>query len=100
MIALAALLAIGVVVGAGADLTHPSPHNLSGRDVSAQIALGIEAEKGMASLPTVDCPSTEPIRDGRSFHCAVSGLPREGHGTVQVTEIDGRGHLRWQLNQP
>jgi hypothetical protein len=96
LIALGALLAIGFVVGAGADLSHPSPHSLNGRDVAAQIALGIQAEKGITNLPAVNCPPSEPVRQGLSFRCSVSALPSKAATTVQVTEIDGRGHLRWQ----
>lgn len=100
LIALAALLAIGFIFGAGGDLTHPSPHVLSGRDVAGQIALGIQAEKRMASPPSVDCPSSEPIKAGLVFQCSVTGLPSSPTGAVGVTEIDNRGHLRWQLTPP
>lgn len=100
VIALAALLAIGIIFGAGADLTHPSPHSLSGRDISSQIELGIQTEKGLTNLPTVTCPSSEPVKAGLSFECSVTGLPRAGASNVEVTEVDGRGHLRWQLVSP
>ena len=100
LIALAALLAIGIIFGAGADLTHPSPHSLSGRDISAQIELGIQTEKGLTNLPAVTCPSSEPVKAGLSFECSVTGVRTAGTSNVEVTEVDGRGHLRWQLVSP
>ena len=100
IIALAALLAIGIVFGAGADLTHPAPHALAGRDVANQVALGIQAEKGLARAPSLNCPSTEPIRAGLTFECTAAGLPSTPSARVVVTEIDNRGHLRWRLSSP
>ena len=100
MIALGALLAIGIVVGAGADLTHPSPHSLDGNDVASQVALGVQAEKLLEHPPEVHCPSSEPVRTGLTFHCTVTALGSDPSRVVEVTEIDGRGHLRWRLNPP
>jgi hypothetical protein len=100
LIALAALLAIGIVFGAGADLTHPGPHRLSGRDVSDQLALGIQTQKGISTAPLVSCPSSEPVRAGFVFVCTVTGLPSHQAQKVEVTEIDRSGHLRWKLNSP
>ena len=100
LIALAALLAIGIVFGAGADLTHPGPDRLSGRDVSAQLALGIQSQQGISTAPLVSCPSSEPVKAGVAFECRVTGLPSRPAQKVEVTEIDGSGHLRWKLSSP
>lgn len=92
MIALAALLTIGVVVGAGADLSHPPPKSLSGSDVSAQLAISIQAERSLSSPPAVTCPAQEPLREGFTFRCHYdNGRP------IDVVETDGRGHLRWSF---
>ncbi|HEX4864188.1 MAG TPA: DUF4333 domain-containing protein [Acidimicrobiales bacterium] len=99
IIALAALLAIGIVVGAGADLTHPSPRTLTGRDVASQLALAIQADKGLTQPPRLKCPASEPVRAGLTFQCTATGVQR-GPAEVVVTEIDGRGHLRWSLSSP
>ena len=97
LIALAALLGIGIVFGAGADLTHPGPHRLTGSDVSAQIALSIQSEQGISRPPSLSCPASEPVRTGFTFECTVSGLPSHQTQRVEVTEIDGSGHLHWAL---
>lgn len=89
------LLAIGLVLGAG-DLQHRSPTTLHGSDVAQEIAFGIQAQEGAAAPPVVHCPGAEPVRAGWRFGCTVveAGAGR----AVQVTEIDGRGHLRWSLD--
>ena len=100
IIALAALLAIGIVFGAGGDLTHPAPRTLAGRDVASQVALGIQSEKGLGQAPQLHCPASEPVRVGLTFECTAGGLPSKSSATVEVTEIDNRGHLRWRLSSP
>lgn len=95
LIALAALLAIGFVVGAGGDLSHPAPKSLSGRDVSAQLATGIQAVESRPSPPAVTCPASEPVRVGLRFRCSY-----DGGKPIDVVEIDSRGHLRWSLPGP
>jgi Domain of unknown function (DUF4333) len=94
-IALVALLAIGLGIGAGGDLTHPPPKSLHGSDVADQIALSIQSEQNDKSLPTVRCPDDQPVRAGYTFTCSL----QQGRSTrtVNVKEIDGRGHLRWSL---
>jgi hypothetical protein len=89
------LFAIGLVLGAG-DLQHRSPTTLHGSDVAQEIAFGIQAQEGATAPPVVHCPGAEPVRAGWRFGCTVveAGAGR----AVQVTEIDGRGHLRWSLN--
>ena len=108
-IALGALLLIGGAVGAG-DLAHPAPHTLSGPDMAAEISLGIETAQGLSQPPPVSCPAREPVRDGLQFTCTTAAHPASVPGSlpgsvpvsvpVYVTEIDGRGHLRWSLTPP
>lgn len=100
LIALAVLLAIGIVFGAGGDLTHPGPDRLTGRDISAQLALGIQTQQGISTPPAVSCPASEPVRTGFNFECTVTGLPSHQAQKLDVTEIDGRGHLRWKISSP
>ncbi len=95
-IALAALLLIGVAVGAG-DLSHPAPHTLRGPDVASQISLGVQAQQNSRTAPTVDCPASEPVKQGVTFRCALSTGPGGATRVVTVTEVDGRGNLRWSL---
>lgn len=90
--ALGALLVIGLVFGAGGDLTHPAPKTLSGRDVSSQLAMGIQALDSLPSPPAVTCPATEPVRAGLRFRCYY-----QGGKPIDVVEIDSRGHLRWGI---
>ena len=95
LIALTVLLAIGVAAGAG-DLEHRPPPSLLGTDVAQELSVGIQAQQGGAE-PTVTCPAREPVRRGLAFTCRTGGP----HGrVVQVTEVDGRGHLRWSLGPP
>jgi hypothetical protein len=95
IIAMAVLLAIAAAVGAG-DLAHPAPTKLNGLDVESEIALGLQVEQRWATPPVLACPPQEPTRAGLTFTCSVN------HGgqnrTVTVTELDGRGHLSWQLS--
>jgi hypothetical protein len=96
-IALAALLLIGGAVGAG-DLSHSAPKTLYGPDVASEIALGIEAQQGGTIPPEVSCPRREPVKMDWAFSCTTVLSGRSE--TVQVVEVDGRGHLRWQLTPP
>lgn len=92
VLALAALLAIGLVWGAGADLTHPASKSLSGSDVSAQLAASIQAARSLRSPPVVTCPGHEPLATEFRFRCHLDdGTP------IDVVETDNRGHLRWSL---
>jgi hypothetical protein len=93
-IALAALLLIGGAVGAG-DMSHSAPKTLYGPDVASEIALGIEVQQGITVPPAVSCPRREPVKIGWSFSCKTMLSGRSE--TVAVVEVDGRGHLRWQL---
>jgi hypothetical protein len=92
-IALAVLVAIGVILGAG-DLEHPATSNLTGSEVAAQIALGIQAQQNADRSPSVTCPPREPVRQGLTFRCTLDGPPPR---PIYVTEIDGRGQVRWSL---
>jgi hypothetical protein len=92
VIALGALIVIGLSVGAG-DLEHPAPTTLDGSEIAAQIALGVQAQENASHPPTVTCPAREPVRAGVRFQCH---LGRPGP-TVYVTEVDGRGRVHWSL---
>lgn len=92
IIALIALLAIGLVVGAGGDLSHPPPKSLSGSDISAQVAMSIQALESMSAPPKVTCPAHEPLEVGLRFRCHY-----DGGRLIEVVETDNRGHLRWSL---
>lgn len=91
---MAVLLAIGTAVGAG-DLTHPAPATLQGPTVAAQIAVGIQQQYRSPSPPDVTCPRRIPVRSGTQFVCTIgTGRARR---VVDVSEIDNRGGLHWQL---
>jgi hypothetical protein len=92
-IALAALVVIGGLLGAG-DLEHPAASTLAGPQVAAQIALGIQAQQNASRPPSVTCPDHEPVRQGLRFNCTLEGhTPRPVH----VTEVDARGRVQWSL---
>ena len=93
IMALVALVVIGLLWGAG-DLEHPAATSLTGSDVASQISLGIQTQEGSDRPPAVSCPRREPVRVGHSFDCRVAGSPPR---IVHVSEIDGRGELRWSL---
>ncbi len=95
-IALVVLLAIGLFVGAG-DLQHPAPRTLVGSDIASQISLGIQAQQNSTHAPSVTCPAREPVRPGYRFVCALAGRSGAPARAVYVTEIDGRGQVRWSL---
>ncbi len=95
-IALVALLAIGLFVGAG-DLQHPAPTTLVGPDIASQIALGIQAQQNSDHVPSVACPAREPVRQGFRFQCTLAGRNGGASRTVYVNEVDGRGRVRWSL---
>lgn len=94
-IALAALLTLGVAFGAG-DLEHPAARTLVGPEIASQIALGIQTEENAAAAPAVHCPGSEPVRQGLVFDCTDGSGPSDR--TVYVTEIDGRGDVRWSFS--
>jgi len=91
-IALAVLLTIGFVVGAGGDLTHPAPTSLAGSDVAEQLALSIQAERGLGSPPQIRCPHEEPVEPNLRFRCS-----EPGGAVIYVVETDSRGHLHWSF---
>jgi hypothetical protein len=95
VIAMTALTAIGLALGAG-DLDHGNPTVLHGPDVAQQIGLGIQVQQATHAPPEVHCPASEPVRVGYEFVCTTiqAGVNHQ----IQVVEIDGRGHLRWQLS--
>jgi hypothetical protein len=93
LIALAALVGLGLFVGAG-DLDHGAPSRLDGTALASQIALAIQAERNSVAAPHVTCPASEPVRLNFRFDCTLSG----GRPTVvHVTEVDRRGQVRWSL---
>jgi hypothetical protein len=93
VIALIALLVLGLVWGAG-DLEHPAATSLTGPDTASLIALGIQAQQDLSRPPDVTCPAREPVRTGLTFDCKLAGTPPR---TIHVTEIDSRGEVRWSL---
>jgi hypothetical protein len=94
LVALVALLGIGLAVGAG-DLNHRAPHTLDGSDVAAQIALALQVQQGSSGPPKVDCPGPQPVRAGWTFTCTMVG--RTGNEAIHVVEVDGRGNLHWTI---
>lgn len=46
----------------------------------------------------VDCPDDVPVQDAFSFTCQAA--LEVGRYLVRVTEIDGRGHVRWNTRAP
>jgi Domain of unknown function (DUF4333) len=94
VIAMTVLLGIAAAVGAG-DLDHSPPKTLAGSDVASEIAIGMQVQNGSTTPPAVHCPDHEPVRAGLTFRCTLGPGPKRG--TVKVVEIDGRGHLRWQV---
>lgn len=91
-IALLALLGLGVFLAGGGDLSHPAARTLDGPTIASQIALGIQTEQNTAHAPSVSCPAAEPVRQGLQFTCTAGPPPAR---TVYVTEVDGRGRIRW-----
>lgn len=97
VIALGALLAIGVFfVGAG-DLQHPANTQLAGADIESEIALAIQAQQNSTRAPAVTCPAREPVRPGLHFQCTVAAGRGRPVRPVYVTEVDGRGRIRWSF---
>jgi hypothetical protein len=93
-IALAVLVIIGVVVGAG-DIQHSAPTSLYGKDVASNLSGGIETEQGWHTAPQLMCPPVEPARQGLEFQCT---LVHDGNRqTVDVYEVNNHGNLRWSL---
>jgi hypothetical protein len=92
LIALAAMLAIGVAFGAG-DLVHSAPSTLHGQDVASEIALAMQARQHLTTAPDVRCPQSEPVRSHLVFECVL--VQGKLQTTITVTEIDNRGHLQW-----
>jgi hypothetical protein len=61
-----------------------------------------EIEKGLKSqlnLTSVDvqCPSEVEIKAGSKFECPVTA--GKDKGTVEVTQQDDQGNIRWQLKK-
>jgi hypothetical protein len=88
------LVAIAVAVGAG-DLVHSAPRTLSGAEVASQIATDLQVQQHDTTPPQVRCPSSEPVRTGWQFSCAL--VQRGTSETLDVVEIDSQGGLRWQI---
>jgi hypothetical protein len=61
-----------------------------------------EIEKGLKNqlnLPSVDvqCPNEVEIKAGSKFQCPVTAGKEKG--TIEVTQQDDQGNIRWQLKQ-
>lgn len=97
LIALAALVLIGLILGAG-DLSHPADRSINGDDIAQQISQGIQVQEKAASPPEVTCPGREPVHPGLAFECTSRSA--NGLQVVYVTEIDDRGEIRWSLTPP
>jgi hypothetical protein len=96
LIAMAALLAIALALGAG-DLDHHKPTVLHGTEVAREIALAIQVQERTHAAPDVRCPASAPVQVGYRFVCTALRAGSTGLTHVDVQEIDSRGHLRWQL---
>jgi hypothetical protein len=55
--------------------------------------------KGQLNLTSVDvqCPSEVEIKAGSKFQCPVTA--GKDKGTVEVTQQDDQGNIRWQLKK-
>jgi hypothetical protein len=97
LIALAALVIIGLILGAG-DLSHPAYTSINGPDIEQQISQAMQVEQSAGTAPDITCPRREPVRVGLTFDCTA----RTAHGqqVVHVTEIDNRGDIRWSPSPP
>lgn len=98
VIALVALVVLGVILGAG-DLAHPADRTVDGPDIAQQISQGMQALNGSGDTPDVTCPAREPVREGLRFECSVTGAGYRDQ-TVYVVETDNRGEVRWSLTPP
>jgi hypothetical protein len=96
-IALAALVIIGLLFGAG-DLSHPAYTSINGPDIEQQISEAMQAEQNSANPPDVSCPRREQVKLGLAFDCTAR--TPSGQQVVHVTEIDNRGEIRWSLSPP
>ena len=95
LIALVALVGLGLLVAGAGDLEHPAARTLDGTAIASQIALAIQAEQNSVAAPHVTCPAHEPVRAGFQFDCTMPGHPSKA---VLVTELDSRGRIRWSLS--
>jgi hypothetical protein len=83
---LASLLAF-VAVGCGSSLDDERLEDV--------ISQGIQEQTG-ATVAQIDCPSGRPLQANDVFTC--SGTTTDGQTfTVQVTQTDANGNVRWQL---
>lgn len=62
-----------------------------------------EIEKGLrdqlgAKDASVDCPDEVEVKKGDQFDCKAS-VDRQ-KGTINVTQQDDEGNVRWQVKQP
>ena len=91
---MAVLALIAIVINFTA-LTHHDPAKLVGPDVATRLSQAIQAQEGTSTPPQVECPGTEPVRNGYTFTCT---LIRGGHRQViRVHETSDQGRFTWSL---
>ena len=46
----------------------------------------------------VDCPNDVDVKTGATFTCDLK-LQNGKSGTITITQLDDKGHVRWQVNK-
>lgn len=87
MAAVAVTSACQVSVGGGLDIDR----------IEQEIATGIEEQTGIA-VTSVECPEDVEAEAGNNFTCTVTAEDGDT-ASVDVTQEDDEGNVRWNLRQ-
>jgi hypothetical protein len=89
------LLALAVVpLAAGCSI---GGKKLKTDQIETQISQQYKAQTGDA-VSKVDCPNDVDVKTGATFTCDLK-LQNGKSGTITITQLDDKGHVRWQVNK-
>src|SRR3954447_13476416 len=65
--------------------------------IETQISQQYKAQTGQA-VTKVSCPNDVDVKAGATFTCDLS-LQNGKTGKVTITQLDDKGHVRWEVNK-
>jgi hypothetical protein len=65
--------------------------------IETQISQQYKNQTGQA-VSSVDCPNDVDVKTGATFTCQLK-LANGKKGTITITQLDDKGHVRWQVGK-
>jgi hypothetical protein len=65
--------------------------------IETQLAQQVKSQTGDA-VSKVECPNDVDVKEGGTFTCSLL-LQNGKKGTITITQLDDKGHVRWSLGK-